>query len=147
MATSYEAVFDSFLSKIEDTDLPRMRHEDMIAQLISYLHGALMEIDTSNLKFESDLSLFNDQKMEFDEDLSFVEIEVISMYMVAAWYTPQINALGHTHMLVTSNSEKYTDQNKHLESMIAARDYWINEARKRFRNKYILTNTYLDAFK
>lgn len=143
MATSYEKVFDSFLSKVVDVDLPRMREEDMISELLTFLHSALMEIDTSNLKFQSDLSLYDDHAMEFEEDLSITEIEVISMYMVAAWYNRSINSLGHTKMLVTSNSEKYTDQSKHLSSMIEARDYWIVEARKRFRNKNILSNDYL----
>lgn len=82
--------------------------------------------------------------MEFEEDLTITEIEVIAMYMVAAWYTPTINSLSHTKMLVTSNTSKYTDQSKHLDSMIAARNYWINEARKRFRNKNVNRNSYLE---
>ena len=46
--------------------------------------------------------------MMFDEDLTNGEIEVLSLYMVVAWYDSQINSLEHTNMFYGSKDEKWT---------------------------------------
>lgn len=142
--TSYDVIFKRFLRKIEDIDLPKMSDEDADAILMGYLETALANIYFDNLRnFTSNFENRNDEERVFDDDLSSNEIEIISMYMASAWYEPRINSIETTKMYVGTNSQKWQDQNDFQEMMMKARDYWRLEARKLYRNRNVLDNSYL----
>lgn len=143
MATPYSRIWTSFLDKIQDPVLASLSIEDQVSDCLSWMNEALLHMEMKNLLTESDLTLRDDDALEFEEDLKFFEIEAIAMFMCGAWYSRSINSVSHTSWFVGSSGEKFEMQHKHLSSMIEARDYWFEEARKLFRDKNIMTNIYL----
>lgn len=142
--TSYEDVFNSFKRRIEDKDLPTFTDSEQEELLTGWLDTAIGYIELDQLQMVSDLSSRDNDTQYFDADLENFEIEVIAMYMVAAWYEPRINSLEHTLMFVGASGEKWTDQKIHMEALKSMRDSWKLEARKYFRNYGYKKNSYLE---
>lgn len=143
--TPYENVFKSFLRKIEDKDLPSFNEDEQIEMLTGWLDSAIAYIELDKLKIKNDLSDRDNDLQEFTADLYNCEIEVISMYMVVAWYEPKINSLEHTLLFVGSKDEKWTGQKEHLEMMKSVQREKRLEARKYFRNYGYKENSYLNG--
>lgn len=142
--TPYEKVFDSFKRRIEDKDLPTFEEDEQIEMLTGWLDTAIGYIELEQLQMVSDLSDRDNDSQVFVADLKNFEIEVIAMYMAAAWYEPKINSLEHTLLFVGASGEKWTDQDAHMKMMKAIRDDWKLEARKYFRNYGYKKNSYLE---
>lgn len=142
--TPYEKVFDSFKRRIEDKDLPTFEEDEQIEMLTGWLDTAIGYIELEQLQMVSDLSDRDNDSQVFVADLKNFEIEVIAMYMAAAWYEPKINSLEHTLLFVGASGEKWTDQDAHMKMMKAIRDDWKLEARKHFRNYGYKKNSYLE---
>lgn len=143
--TPYENVFKSFLRKIEDKDLPSFNEDEQIEMLTGWLDSAIGYIELDKLKIKNDLSDRDNDLQEFTADLDNCEIEVISMYMIVAWYEPKINSLEHTLLFVGSKDEKWTGQKEHLEMMKSVQKEKRLEARKYFRNYGYKENSYLNG--
>lgn len=143
MATPYETIYNSFLKRIEDKDLPTFSEDVQDQILAGYLDTAIGYIELDGLKIISDLSNRDNELAEFKDDLTNAEIEVIAMYMVAAWYEPKINSLQTTLLFIGSKDEKWTSQKDYLNMMKENRDAWKLEARKYFRNYGYKNNSYL----
>ena len=143
MATSYETIYSRFLKRIEDKDLPNFSEYEQNQMMAGWLDTAIGYIELDGLKIKSDLSNRDNDLEEFADDLTNAEIEVVAMYMVAAWYEPKINSLEHTLVFIGSKDEKWTSQKEHLNMMTASRDKWKLEARKYFRNYGYKNNSYL----
>ena len=141
--TPYNKVFDSFKRKIEDKDLPTFTKEEQVEMLTGWLDTAIGYIELDQLKMVNDLSDRDNESQTFNADLKNFEIEVIAMYMPAAWYEPRINSLEHTLLFVGASGEKWTDQNAHMKTLKTIRDDWKIEARKYFRNYNTKVNDYL----
>lgn len=145
--TPYEEVYKKFLKRVEDSSLPRFT-EDVQAEILkSLLDTALMNIELQGINIKSDMTKRDDDLLEFDYDLTNSEMEIIAMYMVVAWYEPKINSLEHTLLMVGASGEKWTDQNKHLESMINVRDKVKLEARNLVETYNFKHNSYLGETK
>lgn len=143
--TSYDVVYERFLQNIEDLDLARMSSTDQSETLLGYLKSALAVMEFNSIVLENDLSRRDDDLEEFEADLTLMEIEIIATYMTAAWYTPKINSLEHTSLFVGVSGEKWTSQTDHMSLLISARDKWLNEARKLYRNYNTLNNSYFGS--
>lgn len=142
MSTPYENVFESFLNKIEDADLPRFCECDQESLLLGWLREALTMMEVRNIKIRADLQNRDDDMMTFNEDLSVTEIEIIAMFMVAAWYTPKINSLQTTLLMSGHSGDKWSSQKDHLNGMKEVRDYWISNAMKLCRDRNVLGSSY-----
>lgn len=145
MATPYEDIFKRFTKRIEDKDLPRFSEDDQLEMLTGWLDTAIGYIELDGLRIKNDLSDRDNDLQEFTADLSNCEMEVIAMYMVAAWYEPKINSLETTLMFIGSKDEKWTTQKDQLAMQKEKRDYWKLEARKYFRNYGYKNNSYLNG--
>lgn len=144
MATPYQVIFESFESKIEDHDLARMTIEDRLADEISYMNEAITYLIMGGLVLDADLSKKEDKQLEFEDDLSVPEIEILAMYMVGAWHSRRVNSLAHTSLFVGSSGEKWDQQKSHWETSRDMRDYWFNEARFLYTNWHTHNNAYLE---
>lgn len=81
MSTSYEQIYSSFLSKIQSYDILEMEEDDLKLYLQDYL-----SIATSNFHVcRQDLSDRDDEQEQFNIELTPVEIEILSNYMVLAY--------------------------------------------------------------
>lgn len=145
MATPYETVFKSFRKRIEDKDLPNFTDDEQNEMMTEWLDSAIGYIEMDTLQIANDLSDRDNDLQEFTVDLTNMEIELIAMYMVVAWYEPKISSLEHTLLFVGAKDEKWTSQKEHMEMMINARDKVRLEARKYFRNYGYKNNSYLDG--
>ena len=113
--------------------------------MTEWLDSAIGYIEMDTLQIANDLSDRDNDLQEFTADLTNMEIELIAMYMVVAWYEPKISSLEHTLLFVGAKDEKWTSQKEHMEMMINARDKVRLEARKYFRNYGYKNNSYLDG--
>lgn len=142
--TLYTDVFKKFKKRIEDKDLPFFSEDEQIEMLTEWLDTAIGYIELDGLRLENDLSDRDDELQQFNADLKNYEMEVVAMYMVAAWYEPKINSLEHI-LMYTGAKNEMPKQKEHYEMMVHARDKWKLEARKYFRNYNTKNNKYLSG--
>ena len=140
--TSYDTIYEAFLSKIEDIDLPEMSTNDQERMLKRWLDEALGYIELDGVKIHSDLER-DDNTRTFVDDLSVGEITVISMYMIVAWYDKYINSIEHTLSFWGSKDERWTDQKNHLSALISSQNNYRVRARKYYRNYASRHNSYI----
>lgn len=141
--TPFEDIYDRFLKRIEDADLPKFSEEDQQAILKEYLDSAMAYIDVEQLKLEHDLTERNEY--EFTSDLTNAEQELIAMFMVAAWYEHKIHSLELVSMFVGTSSEKWSDQRKHKTMLESSRQKVWLEARNYFKKYVLRNNSYLES--
>lgn len=143
--TSYATVFKRFENKIEDLKVVNLDSSDWNELCIEWLNSAIGMIELDSLRIEHDLSLKDDEIMQFEEDLTNAEIEVISLYMVVAWYDVKLNSLEHVNMFYGSKDEKWTSQKEHANYIMSIQKKYKKEARKYFRNHSSRNNSYLSG--
>lgn len=118
MGTSYLKIFNIFLSKIIDFDLPKMSDD----QLMSYCFGLFISAMTKIKSFDHDLSLKDDVIYRFDEELTDIECEVIASQMVVEWVERKTNTVQNIHMFVGTKDESMASQANHIRALIELRD-------------------------
>ena len=90
MATSLDSVIDMALVIIRDYKLDSLYQENENAfktVLEGYMLKGLPKFEVSCMKSIS----YNTNTKSFDEDLTSIEIDIISDWTVIMWYTDQIN--------------------------------------------------------
>ena len=78
MPTSYEKVYERFLPKFRDYEIPVMPEDMVIERLHDYLVSATARFHVCR----KDLSDRDDLLMRFNEELSDREIEILANYMI-----------------------------------------------------------------
>jgi len=141
--TKYTQIFNVFLSKIEDSDLPQLSENDQMLELNTWLDSALGEMEIEGVKIIHDIHDRDSVKGIFNNTLSVGEIEVIARYMVIAWYDRKINSLEHILLFVGTKEEKFTNQKDHLAALKSARQSYRQEVRRMIAEYGFKNNTYL----
>lgn len=141
--TKYTQIFNVFLSKIEDSDLPQLSENDQMLELNTWLDSALGEMEIEGVKIIHDIHDRDSVKGIFNSTLSVGEIEVIARYMVIAWYDRKINSLEHILLFVGTKEEKFTNQKDHLAALKSARQSYRQEVRRMIAEYGFKNNTYL----
>lgn len=140
MATSYEKVYETFLSKITDFNLVEV--DDY--SFDKMLHGWLRDAIVKTRRCEHDLSQRDDEAQEFLEDLSDLEIELLALGMVNAWVTPMINSTENVLQFIGGKEEKFYSQSQHLAELRNIKKENSLEI-NRLHNYYTYTNnSYFD---
>lgn len=145
--TKYTQIFNVFLSKIEDSDLPQLSENDQMLELNTWLDSALGEMEIEGVKIIHDIHDRDSVKGIFNNTLSVGEIEVIARYMVIAWYDRKINSLEHILLFVGTKEEKFTNQKDHLAALKSARQSYRQEVRRMIAEYGFKNNTYLQEEK
>ena len=143
MATSYEEIFKKFKNKISDVELAKLSTREQDEQLCLWLDTAIGLIELDDLKIQNDLSDRDNDLGEFTADLTNGEMEVVSLYMVVAWYDQKINSMEHIMLYIGTKDEKWTNQREHLRTMNDTCEMYRLRARKYFRNYCYKNNNYL----
>lgn len=86
MTTSYNDIYDRFLSKITDYELAELLDEEIEAELNKFMRSAIVDFKYA----ESDRLVRNDESKEFVNDLTEIEQEIIAKFMIVHWLNPQI---------------------------------------------------------
>lgn len=141
--TPYETVFNSFLKRIEDENLPKFTEEEQTSILIGYLDEAISMMEADDLQLIHDLSKRDDATLSFEEDLDKIEIELLAKVMVVAWYEPKINSIETTVMMIGVSGEKWTTQKDLAESLRERRKKAYTEVKKLVRAYHYRHNEYL----
>lgn len=142
--TTYEDVYSRFLQKIEDTDLSRLDEEAYSESMNLWLHSAIAMMELDGVNLNNDYTQLNDNSESFMHKLDNIEIEVISLFMVCAWYDAKINSIEHVLLFVGANGEKWTDQINHMKGLQSARNDFYIRANHAVRNYNYKNNTYFE---
>lgn len=143
--TSYSIIFKRFENKIESLEHQKLGDDLWNELCVEWLGSAIGMIELDSLKITHDLSLRDDELLEFTEDLSNAEIEVIALYMVVAWYDIQLNSIELTNFFYGSKDEKWENKKEHANYIMAIQEKYRKRARKYFRNHSSRNNSYLSG--
>lgn len=113
MATPYEKIYERFSQKITDFNLVEIDDYSLNGMLQGWLNTAIVRVR----KCDHDLSLRDDEIQEFQEDLSDLEIELLSLGMVDAWITPMLNSTELALQFIGGKEEKYFSQSQQLTEL------------------------------
>lgn len=137
--TSYEDIYESFLSKINDIDLANYSNDDLEKQLDLYLGQAISDFSDYCIK---DLSDRDKDKKRFNVTLDDREIDILSEFMVVRWLYPILNNLENLrNTLNTSDFSIYSPANL-LEKIEQRYSSARMKARSMMNEYYLIHDTY-----
>lgn len=138
--TSYETIYNKFLQRVVDYKILQMEDEDVKMMLNGWMTSAIANFRTC----ASDLSKRDDVLEQFDDDLTDLEIEILSILMVSEWLAPQLNSTLLTRQLITGKDEKFYSQSAHLKELMDLQAASDKKARLLLNRYRLINNTYLD---
>lgn len=129
MATPYTILYDSVLDKIRDYVFINLEQDDVYSVLQEYIRPAIVKFE----ECRSDLS--DRDSEEFNIDLTDVEIEILSNFMVVEYL--DANYIRIPTMLKSTLTSKdfatYSPAN-HLDKVQAVRSLYLKENEQLMRN-------------
>lgn len=125
MSTSYDLIFDRFLSKVTDYELSELMDEDLENQLLKYLRSAISDFKYST----KDLSDRDDQALSFNVDLSDSEQEILAKFMLVHWLTPHILRLENIRNTIGNKDFSQYSPGNFLDKLINLKQTLLSEAR------------------
>lgn len=137
--TSYETIYNRFLAKITDYKILEMEDEDVKIMLKEWMFSAIANF----LTCQSDLSKRDDVLEEFEESLTDLEVEILSILMVSEWLAPQLNSVLLTKQLITGKDEKFYSQQAHLKELLELQATSDRKARLLLNRYRLINNSYL----
>lgn len=138
--TSYETIYNRFLAKISDYKILQMEEEDVLLMLNGWMASAIVKFRTCS----SDLSNRDDILMQFNDELTELEIEILSILMVSEWLAPQINSGLLTKQMIGDKNLKFYSQSAHLKELMDLKAASDKEARLLLNRYRLVNNNYFD---
>ncbi|MEO2601047.1 hypothetical protein [Clostridium butyricum] len=127
MPTTFEDVYNQFLSKIIDYDFLTISEEDYDFIMNARLKSALAKYNPRDKKHKNYISANYDLK-QFDRELDELEIECLAYWLVYEWITPKVNNVEmFEHRLNTKEFQGFSEAN-HLKEMQAIKTEARTEA-------------------
>lgn len=131
MATSYGVLYDSVLDKIKDYILADIEQDDVYSILHEYIRPAIVRFEDCDV----DLTDRDEELGQFNVDLSDVEIEILSNYMVVEYL--DANYIRIPSMLKSTLTSKdfatYSPANQ-LDKVKETRRLYMDENAQMMRN-------------
>ena len=112
----YEKVYDRFLSSVTDFNLVELDDHTLSEMLRDWLNKAIVRTRTSN-----SLSR-NDENEAFDNDLSDLDIELLSLGMKLAWLDQTLSSTELTLQFIGGKEEKWFSQASHISELRGLRE-------------------------
>lgn len=141
MGTSYLEIYDRFLQKITDFNLPQLDESEIQLICRGYMNSAIAKFK----KCQSDLSLRDDVLLCFDEELIDVEKEILALQMVCEWVEPQVNSTLLLSQMVGWKEDKFFAQSNQISALKALRDSAEERARTLRRDWSYQNSSYLNS--
>lgn len=129
MTTSFEEIYDVFLSKINDPDFIAIDSDDEFKY--RYLRNAIPKFNKCR-KNLSDRTL-----TEFNVNLSDIEILILGNLMVIEYCEPQIHSLENLSQAISWKDFTLTSQANHLKALMD-----LKQAKSIETSKLIVVYTY-----
>lgn len=140
MATPYENIYKRFFQKMTDFNLVEIDDYTLEDMLQGWLNSSIVRIR----KCQHDLSKKNNELQEFEEDLSDLEIELLSMGMLDAWISQYLNSTELVSQFIGGKEEKWFSQASHIAELRSVREQNLLDM-NRLHNYYTYTNnSYFD---
>lgn len=137
MGTPYEKVYERFLNKTTDFNLVELDDYTLNNMLKGWLHSAIVKTRTS-----SDLSKRNDEDEVFENGLTDLDIELLSMGMTLAWLDQTLNSTELTLQFLGGKEEKFFSQANHIAELRALRADTLREMQQLYTYDTYVNNDY-----
>lgn len=135
MATPYEKIYKRFLQKCTDFNIAEFDDFTFEEMLDGWLNSAVVRVR----KCQHDLSLRDDDAKVFSEDLSDLEVELLSCGMLDSWLGQYLHSTENVLMMIGGKEEKYYSQANHIAELRALKEDNLLEM-NRLHNYYTYTN-------
>ena len=136
--TSYDIVYGRFLNSTTDFNLADLDDHTLNEMLKDWLHSAIVKTHTSN-------DLTHDDEIEaFKNDLSDLDIELLSMGMRLAWLDQRINSTEYTNLFVGGKEEKFYSPSSQLAELRNLRADTLREMQQLYTYNTYTANSYFD---
>lgn len=127
MNTTFQDVYDFFLSKITTYEFLSLTESELQIELKMNLRRALSKcVSLKNIKADWTYE-------EFNRELDDLEINIISDWMVIEWITPQIDNIENFKQRLGSKDFSMHSQANHLKELAETKremesnvHYWMN---------------------
>lgn len=139
--TSYHEIYDRFLRKITDFNLPQLDDSELQEICKGYMESAIAKFK----KIQSDLSKRDNAVLQFDEDLLDVEKEILALQMVCEWVEPQVNSTLLLSQMVGWKEDRFFAQSNQIAALKALRDSAEERARALRRDWSYQNSSYLNS--
>lgn len=114
IVTSFQEMYDFFLSGITDDMFLEMTKEDTEQVLEEILIAALPNFEFPRWKNPFDLDLKNKQ---FSDYLTLEEKIIIRYYMIAEWLSMQLATIDLVKQMYSGSDFKFTSQASHMKQL------------------------------
>ena len=136
--TSYSTVYSRFLNSITDFNFVDLDEDTLEEMMKDWLHSAIVKVRTS-----SDLS-YDDKKECFNNDLSDLDIELLSIGMRLSWLDQTLNSSELTLQFIGGKEEKYFSQANHIAELRNLRADTLREMQQLYTYSTYVNNDYFD---
>ena len=102
MATSYDVIYTRFTAKITDFNIVELDDYTLSEMLQGWLNSAIVRMRPC----DNDLSKRNDELEQFAADLTDLEIELLAMGMLNAWFDQYLNSTENVLQFIGGKEEK-----------------------------------------
>lgn len=136
--TTFQTIYDEFLSSITDDMYMELTRQDTSAMLFDLLKSALpwFEFPRFGL-YDYDLEL-----EAYNCELSQEEIKIIAIYMIVEWLGQQLASVELTRMKYSGSDFKFTSQANHMHKL---KDLQKEYERKGFHLQRLYKRRKVDA--
>lgn len=145
--TTFQEVYDSFLSGITDDMFMEMTREDTEAILEELLNAALPHFEFPR----QDIFDLDHHNKRFKCRLTAEEIRIIRSYMVVEWINYQLASIENVRQKYSGSDFTFTSQASHMGKLIQMRQTYQDEGFKlqRLYNRRKRANdgSYVSTFK
>ena len=111
--TSFETIYNTFLSKITDDMYMELSPEETTPLLFELLQSSLHWFEFPRF----DLYNYNPVLEEYNIDLTQEEINIIATYMIVEWIGQQLATVELIRMKYSGSDFKFTSQANHLHKL------------------------------
>ena len=138
--TLYSTLYERALRRITDPLLAQLPEED----LEDMLHGWLMDAIVEPVVGQYDFSDRDDERKQFNFDISDRDQRILTIHMVRGWLAPQITSIESTMQVFSGKETKFYSQKEMLSEKQALYDNLGLEADRLFLRGTYLNNDYFD---
>lgn len=144
--TTFQEVYDFFLSGITDDMFMELTKEDTEAMLEEILLAALPNFEFPR-KDIFDLDMYNKR---FKCKLTLEEMRIIRSYMVVEWLNFQLASVENVRQKYSGSDFSFTSQATHMDKIMKMRDTYMTEGynfqRLYCRRHRLETGAYVSTF-
>ena len=143
--TSFQTVYDMFLSGITDDMFMELTKEDTEEILQEILLAAIPNFEFPRIDiFDVDLD-----EGKFNNKLSLEEMRILREYMIAEWIGMQIASVENIRQKYSSSDFSFTSQASHLDKLIKLKNEYETKAfrlERLYRRRKLVDEGYGSTF-